>query len=567
MSHRYQLLFFIAVFILATNCQYDAENNWEKKKTDSPNSAKPFPVYFAGVIKENNREILYFEWRPDYQLYDKALITNNKGEVLGQIKYPKNSFDLNKLKDQNVLFITAVGIKGAQSEAVKVDLKTDYSSLYAKGPAGKIKVQNEKGKNAWFSGAESGDEIHVKGVNFCGIRLADHDTFEPDIIATQAHLDLVKSINSNPKNALVHDVHVGDTIKFYDSRRSEILMRILKFNGYNMVRVFVKTGGRGSETTKIHGLSGPADTRGIYAPYMDNFIDFLTRAQKYGIYVMPCFTENEMLDNDYFKKIAKGATKQAILFSEDGIKAKQHYIELFLRYIKDKNPGLINSLFALTMQNEFAFHSDEPPFIQTSGTYTFIDGTTYDMSNNDERRALANAAIQNYYTKMKAIVEANAPGLLVGEGTFSMGAVGKTLENSKGFRTIEGNLDLRFPMTAVELLKTDIDFLDFHVYRWGAKGSGADVFNHFAENMKLLTADAKELMKSKPIIMGEFGSFNFDERTLDEAIVFVKELNDAALDFGFKGSAYWTMDTFVQTPLWNLMWENGKMLKALSENK
>jgi hypothetical protein len=184
------------------------------------------------------------------------------------------------------------------------------------------------------------------------------------------------------------------------------------------------------------------------------------------------------------------------------------------------------------------------------------------MTNDDERRALANAAIQNYYAKMKEAVEANAPGLLVGEGTFPMGAVGKTYDNSKGIRTIEGNDDLRFPMTAVELLKTDIDFLDFHVYRWGVKGTGADVFHHFAENMKLLTPEASEFMKSKPIIMGEFGSFNFEETTLDEAIIFVKELNDAALEFGFKGSAYWTIDTFVQTNLWNLMWEDGKMLKA-----
>ena len=122
-------------------------------------------------------------------------------------------------------------------------------------------------------------------------------------------------------------------------------------------------------------------------------------------------------------------------------------------------------------------------------------------------------------------------------------------------------------MTAVELLNTDIDFLDFHVYRWGARGTGEDVFNHFAKNMKLFTPEAKELMKSKPIIMGEFGSFNFDETTLDEAIVFVKELNNAALDFGFKGSCYWTMRCFEQTRLWNLMWEDGKMLKAASRQR
>ena len=528
-------------------------------------NANPFPVYFADVVKENNKEILHFEWRPDYKTYKKALITDSKGEVLAELSYPNNDYDITNFKAKEFLFVTAVDTNGKKSKPVKIDLERDHSSLYADDSAERIMIRKKKSEPAKFVGVQSGKEFIVKGVNFCGIRLGDHDTFEPDIIATQSHVDRVENFNSNPEKFVLHNLQVGDTIEFYDPMRTEILMRILKSNGYNMVRVFVKTGGRGSETTKIHGMSGPADTRGIYTPYMDNFIDFLTRAQKYGVYVMPCFTENEMLDNDYFKKMAKGATKQGILFSEDGIKAKQHYIELFLQYIKEKNPTLINSLFALTMQNEFAFHSDEAPFNQTSGSYTFLDGTTYDMTNDDERRALANAAIQNYYSKMKEAVEANAPGLPVGEGTFSMGAVGKNYDNSKGIRAIEGNNDLRFPMTAVELLKTDIDFLDFHVYRWGAKGTGEDVFKHFAENMKLLTPEAKELMKSKPIIMGEFGSFKEDEATIDEAVIFVKDLQKTALDFGFKGSAYWTIDTFEQTRLWNLMSKNGKMLKAFSE--
>lgn len=530
-------------------------------------NANPFPVYFADVIKVNKKEILHFEWRPDYQSYDKALITNDSGKVLAEISYPKNSYDITKLQEQRVLFITAVSINGEKSEAIKVELNKDYSSLYASGPAEKIVIKNKKRKNACFVGAESGKEIIVKGVNFCGIRLGAHDSFEPTLIATQQQVDIAKQRNSNPYRAPSLSVNLGEPILFYDPLRSETLMRILKSNGFNMVRVFIRTGERDVEKTNIRGMSGPTHTKGIYAPYMDNFIDFLTRAQKYGIYVMPCFCENEMLDNDYFRKMAKGASKQRILFSEAGIKAKQHYMELFLKYIKEKDADLINSLFALTMQNEFAFHSDEAPFNQTSGSYTFIDGTSYDMTNDDERRALANAAIQNYYTKMKQAVEANAPGLLVGEGTFSMGAVGKTYNNSKGFRTIEGNKDLRFPMTAVEYLRTDIDFLDFHVYRWGAKGTGEDVFNYFAENMKLFTPEAKEFMKSKPIIMGEFGSFIEDEATIDEAIVFVKQLNHAALDFGFKGSAYWTIDTFVQIRIWNLMWENAKMLKAFSESK
>ena len=528
--------------------------------------AQVFPVYFVDVIKESNKEILHFEWRPDYKSYDKAIITDESGQVRGEVKYPKNIFNIKNIQGHNVVFVTAVSTKGEKSEPEKVDLNKDYSGLYASGSAEQIIIKKQGGENAQFVGAKSGKEFIVKGVNYCAIRLADHDAFEPDIIATQAHVDRVKLINSDPANALVLGlIKMGDTIKFYDPYRTETMMRILKSNGYNFVRVFIKTGGRGSDITNIRGISGPTDMKGLYAPYMDNFIDFLTRAQKYGIYVMPCFTENEMMDNDYFKKLSKGASGQGILFSVDGIKAKQLYIELFLQYIKNKNSKLINSLFALTMQNEFAFHSDEAPFNQTSGTYTFIDGSTYDMSNDNGRRALANAAIQNYYAKMKEVVETNAPGLLIGEGTFAMGAVGKTYDNSKGIHAIDGNDDLRFPMTAVELMKTDIDFLDFHIYRWGCPGSGKDVFNHFAENMKVFSPECKELMKSKPIVMGEFGSFKEDEASLTEAIVFVKELQDAALEFGFKGSCYWTMRCFEQTRLWNLMWEDAKMLNGLND--
>jgi len=387
-----------------------------------------------------------------------------------------------------------------------------------------------------------------------------------DIIATEAHIDRIRQANKTPARSLFHLPELGERVQIYHPHRTEIMMRLLKSHGYNLVRVFVKPGERGSQLTRAWGLAGPPETEGISAAYMDNFVDFLSCARKYGIYVMPCFTGNEIPDNDYFKKLYNGPSRQGVFFSEDAIKAKQHYMELFLQYIKDKDPKLIHSLLGLTMQNEFCFHSYGAPFDQLSGIYTFIDGSTYDMADDDDRRALANAAIQNYYAKMKEAVEAHTPGLPVGEGTFSMGAVGKTYDNSKGIRAIEGVQDQRFPMTAVELLNTDIDFLDFHVYRWGAEGTGKDVFLHFAENMKLTTREGKKLMKSKPILMGEYGSFNEDEATLDEAIVFVKELDAASLEFGFKGSCYWTLRCFEQTRIWNLTWDNGKMLKAF-DNK
>jgi len=525
--------------------------------------ATPFPVYFADVIRESGTTTLRFDWRSDYKTYDHVIITDETGNEVGEVEYPLTRFEISNPQKHDRLFITAVDTCGEAAEPVEVDLTQDYGSLVATEPQEQIIVKKRL-KGARFQTAQSGRELIAKGVNYCGIRLADHDSFEPDIIATEFHAERIKEINTKPGSVSLHEVTVGEAIQFYDPYRTEAVMRVLKANGYNLVRVFIKTGGRSAKLSQVHGLSGPPDTVGIHGPYMDNFLDFLTRAQKYGIYVLPCFTENEMMDNHYFTKLSNGATGQGILFSEDGIKAKQRYIELFLKSIQGRNPELLHALFGLSMQNEFTFHCDEAPFNQTTGVYTFFDGSSYDMIDDDERRALANKAIQNYYAAMKETVEQHAPGLPIGEGTFAMGAVGKTYDNSKGIRLIAGVRDLRFPMTAVELLNTDIDFLDFHIYRWGEYGNGEEVFNHFAKNMKATTQECTQLMKIKPIIMGEFGSFTFNETTLEEALTFSKELHAAALKFGFKGTCYWTLDTFEQTNLWNLMWEHGTMLKELN---
>jgi len=84
--------------------------------------ANPYPVYFADAIIEDGKEILHFEWRPDYKSYDRAVITGHNGEV-------------------------------------------DYSNLYVSGPAEKITIKKRKGENARFVGAESGKEFIVNGAN------------------------------------------------------------------------------------------------------------------------------------------------------------------------------------------------------------------------------------------------------------------------------------------------------------------------------------------------------------------------------------------------------------------
>ena len=306
----------------------------------------------------------------------------------------------------------------------------------------------------------------------------------------------------------------------YDPYTAEILMRTLKENGYNFIRVFIIPGGRREGNAGLGGNYN--ETKGIYIPYMECFTDFLTRANKYGIYVMPTMGENEMVNNSYFRSKSGGANGQAILFSKAGI--------------------------------------------QTSGEYTFLDGSKYDMANDDDRRALANAALKNYYAEMKKAITEIDKDLLLCEGSYGMIAVGKNMDDCYGMRMTAGKTNPAIPMTAEEFLDTDIDFFDLHIYRYGLSGSAEDIWKVYKENMRLNTAKTQEAWKSKPIIMGEYAAFSSDatEQTLEAGMAFAQSLRDAVLKDGFAGAAYWTIDTFEQETIWNLMWENGKYLPYMS---
>ena len=64
--------------------------------------AQVFPVYFADVIEEEGKEILHFEWRPDYQSYDRAIISDQKRAVVAELSYPLNSLDVILLRHRSV---------------------------------------------------------------------------------------------------------------------------------------------------------------------------------------------------------------------------------------------------------------------------------------------------------------------------------------------------------------------------------------------------------------------------------------------------------------------------------
>lgn len=519
-------------------------------------------VYYPEVFNVDGTEQLFFRWHPLQSGYAKVIVIDKAEEdytILGEIDYPNNNIKLSDISgDKKVVYVAAVGSVNQVSIPIKVDLSEDPSSLYeADIPA--ITISSAATGRATFM---KGGKVFVpQGVNFIGYTNNEHDTFEPD------HNGLKKS---------------------YDPLIVESMLRTLKRNGYNLVRVFVIPGLRNNPN--VWGMSGnPEDNTGnLSAAYMDNFVDFLTRAHKYGIYVTSCFGDNDRMTNQYWESDSKfgKTTRQDILFSENALNAKAEYITKFLEYIKAAPEGnkIINALLGITMQNEFYFDAASRPWTpigkvevvdpNTGGmvempdynwTYTYLDGSTYKMDDTKERRLLAQNALSYYYKKMKAAVIASAPNVLVGEGTFPLGAVGKDVAEAEGlYYPVQDapQLDSRFPMTAVEYLNTDIDFLDFHIYKWSQSGSGYAAFSKYAASSDFFSTEAELLMRNKPVIMGEYGSFLKDEGNVKDATEYTKSLRKAAEEFGFQGSALWTMDTFV-LDTWVGMDNNGYMLQYL----
>lgn len=491
------------------------------------------PVYFADYMEEGGKKFLYWSYRPDFITYSQVIITDTNKKQVGVVDFPNQVFELPANHNYKKLYVTAVSIDGNRSEAIAIDL-TDRSDKYYSKTTEHVVIKSVNGK-AGFYLKDSNTPFIVNGVNYVGLRGGDHSTFEAATEFTPAA---------------------------YDPYKAEAMFKVLKKHGYNSVRVFLM-GGRHELNP---GLAGNAETTaGIYAPYMENVIDFLKRAKKYGIYVITNFGENEMINNDYFKQLSNGASTQGILFSKEGLTAKKKYISYILGYIKSKDESLLDIIMSMSMQNEFAFNGNEAPFNQTSGTYTFLDGTTYDMSNDDSRRKLANMAMKNYYKEMKKAVKAIAPHILLSEGTFTLQGVHKSYEQDKGIRPVTSG-DSRYPMTAVEYLQTDIDFLDYHVYRYGTSGTVEEVFMKNFRSMKLNTAAAKQLLKTKPVILGEFGAISSDmeEEELELGMAFSKGLLNSAMKYGASGAMIWTIDTFNQNNVWALMEDNGSYLQEMS---
>jgi hypothetical protein len=244
----------------------------------------------------------------------------------------------------------------------------------------------------------------------------------------------------------------------------------------------------------------------------------------------------------------KGHNKNVSILTEEGVAARVEHITSFLSYIKSKEPSLLPTLLGLQCQNEACLHADQWPFTEKSGAFKAANGKSYDLSKTDERQALMDEGYLHYHERVVEAVRAVDVETLVAEGVFVPRAVGKHATQHVGVWPGK-TADERYPPTLTALGKGKLDFLDVHFYRTSASEPVEQAFRLNLGSSGFFSPKMSEARKTKPVIMGEFGAFDFVEKSFDEAVRSMTQVRDLALKERVNGMLYWTYDCFEQPSL------------------
>ena len=219
-------------------------------------------------------------------------------------------------------------------------------------PLPRIAVRKQPGEPGSFYVKESGAPFFPKGFNHTVLEHGDsgwHATFNEGV---------------------------------YDPEATDAVLRAMKEAGGNVVRVWIWG------TQKAGGFSGDHQAMGLNGAYMENVTDFLRRATKHGLYVIPIL--DEVPHNAYYDNVSDraghgdddykvtGYNRQVL--SAGPIAAKAEAIRQFVDYIKRADPGLLNAVLGWSFFNEAHVNHTEGPFMYAEGQVNTANGRTYAVS-------------------------------------------------------------------------------------------------------------------------------------------------------------------------------------------
>jgi hypothetical protein len=328
----------------------------------------------------------------------------------------------------------------------------------------------------------------------------------------------------------------------YDSSAAENALTIMQQSGYNFVRVFCYQGSSTlrSQSPPLYSIEGPSSTNvpQLYQPYLNNLLDFLTRANSHGIYVQividytPTNVYYTNLVNTGYSYVT-GSTHRDYMVSS-AITAKQTYIRQLIQSIINYDPNLLSTVFSYELKNELNSTTDNGPFNLTSGWYTMGNGNEYDMSSATSRQACQDDNIKNWANKCVIAIREKDPNAMACASVFPFDAVGKNGYAGKGLLPITFS-DKRWPARPSVLVTTNLDYVDIHSYLPKSWSTG------------LSSSEWSSIDKTlKPFTCGEFGAERATYYTgnVFAAAAGLYNYREYILDSGFRGASLFTWDTY-----------------------
>jgi len=396
------------------------------------------------------------------------------------------------------------------------------TNTYASDKKNKSTIQRIGIKNGAFVNLVTGDKFTPKGFNYARLHKGWHSTFGR---------------------------------KTYEPERIEKMLRDLHTNGFNIVRVFV-------DPQSENGIVDSEKAEKLSSVYMNNVCDFLNRAAKNNVYVVftfPMMPISKQYSDLFDKKRPDIIGINQVYLTRGAIKAKAKYISDFVKWIKNQNPELLPIVFSYELCNEAAMVVDKPPFSLKKGFIIPANGKKYDLSSDKElQKMVDDHTLIWVYNCVKQIKKVD-PLTLVSANVFTYVAVHRT---GPGKILTDESFDARFPLRPLALAKSQIDYLDIHLYPLRTTSIDEDL-NSIEWNEVV-----KECKKTaKPIIMGEFGFFKENQKNIAAAINATRNVSGEARENGFQGFMYWTYDTDEQRRIWNGKSEGGRIMKELKKIK
>lgn len=329
----------------------------------------------------------------------------------------------------------------------------------------------------------------------------------------------------------------------YDPDAIRADFRRLSQAGYNTVRVFFDTCSAGP--TCIGNTAGT----GLNPAYIANVADLIQIAADEGVYLL--LTSNDLPDDGgYWELSNQGESSQfagyrnAHYLTAAGHAAAERYWRDFMSALMAHNPPT-EAVLGWSILNEQWFFKQQPPLSLNEGTVTTANGSTYDLSDSAQRRAMLVDNVVRYIDVTSTVIREHDPDSLV-----TMGFFAPQFPNETG---IGGDW---YVDTEPLMARAALDFFDFHAY------PGEDIpLAQIAENFGMMNHPAK------PVIMGEVGAFRSRYDQVDVAAIALQEWIAASCQQGFDGWLLW--DYFgaprsVGDAAWGMIAENGVILDALA---